>query len=247
MRLISSETVVRNILSLLGDDSDRKYVRVLRILKTCLTQLQLTVIPVKIKTEKFVISDNLTIDLPGTVSRVLKVGVHNGGVRLLILSEMDVVREDLTPGCTCGASTTPTTLDNLDITDYCCACTFHNCGLGERYGRWHNPDYGFYKYDQDNNRLVFASGWLNAGQVVYVEYQADASEDSLDLIPIDAEMMLQSRVLENYFRPMNPGLAAQYHQNFEIEIREYKRKHLEKSHDEIIRAVSRGYKSSPRV
>jgi hypothetical protein len=205
---------------MMGDEQAERYVTVARSLNHVAEELHLLAIPY-FQSEKFLISDNLTVALPKSVIRVLKVAVLDSHARLWLLGQDKNLRrvkanEDAAP-VTCP----PTEAGTATSDD---AVVFHNVitggSLGEQYGLVERAfTSGSWRHDPLTNILEFGSGlFVTAGNGILVEYKTDFGEDKHRLIPKEWFHAIYYRVLQMLTAAKQPG-ASQV--NFQQFVREY--------------------------
>lgn len=233
MKFETFDTVITDILSHINDEGQKNYVRMARQLKRTIQNLNLLILPTGVRTNKFVVEDNLTIPLPSDVLSVHKVGAIGADGKINIFWNGEVLNNDLLTGtCSCGS-----TQDTVSVDTSCPACCFHNFWWNQHYGEL----YGFYTQKSDatwqlddyNQRIILKG--VEVGDTVFVEYKT--SNDELVLIPRDAFHLIQAKTLSDFYRSTNPGLSQMYDLEANRHLEYYKRHHSNWSYDQFYIAM----------
>lgn len=241
MKFLTFDSVARQLCAQMGDPTGKKLLIVSRTLKSVLDQLDLHVFP-HVKSGRFTVQSNLTIDLPSDVAKVLKVGtlLSDGTLRILGLEE-NLIAPIEESACECAA--VDNSADTSTVTT-CPACTFHGCWFpngqfGELYG-YRTPQFinGKWRPDYGNNRVILSSGTdVEAGSTLIMEYKPDTDADNRMIqIPKDAYTMLMYRVFQLIDSYGNPGKAQTYARMFKIEYDTFKQSNSHLSVEDIISA-----------
>ena len=208
----SFDNIVREICSTMGDADNTGYARVARVLKTVLNQLNFHVLTTGVKSQKFTLGSNMTIDLPNEAELVTKVGVPNAEKGIIPLRRRKN-RADAHEDCPCDApAETPVTFFN-----YCYTGEPYTWDL---YGIYQDFHPGSWWHDIEAARVEI--GGLEVNDKVVVEYKLVSGGDNI-VVPEAATLMVVNRTLEQLTRYKDPRLAEVYRQQFLIEYNEYKR------------------------
>ncbi len=118
----------------------------------------------------------------------------------------------------------------------------------EFYGYKDSRVFGYWQYDEDNNRMLFESGGcVEPGDSVVVKCRMLTNDSEARLIPVEAYNMMRARVFQWHFSSKNVRKSIEYKKEFKAEISQYKRNKLaEYSIDDYINAFTRGWSSAPR-
>ena len=265
MQYSSLDTIVREICAIKGDPAATDYIRVARVVRRVVQQLNIHLMP-NVESKFYTIGDNLTISLSGDQEDVTKVGivinkclVNLNYASELIHPDLTAVQEDTTSSCTCNniADLTNNQTEAVEpiATNHCSRCTFHNYyyhsngSYGEYYGyKSDRKDLGSSKYDVANNDIIFNSGaYIKAGSKVLVETKPVMSNSKLDLIPDIYFMTIFQRTMQIINQGDGQIYAASMAKNEFIAENDMVKRHYETyTLDDIINAFRSEYTPTPK-
>ena len=266
--LMSLDSAIRDICAYLGDDlSERYYIKVARVLKHVMYQLNIHVTPT-VKSVPLAVTANFTAQLPDDVDVITKVGVccSNGSLKLLGRNDALTLKAEEQFFQCCSCNTEPIDCHCQEMEHKCDSCTFHNLtdnlgddfsfgigsgAIGYQYLYGYTPqqftDTGYYRHDVESGTLVLSGGCqVKDGSMIICEYSASLSIQGYQLIPRKMYLTLQHRVAQQIKMNNSPSAA-----NLELDLfrREYdmlKRTYHTYTLEDFIAALRGGYKSSPK-
>lgn len=256
MRFVPLDTVVRNILSLMGDVDGTRYVQVMRACLIAAEELNLTGIPFY-ETVQEQISDNYTIALPKDVIKVLRVGTLDNSGKLSMFGEDKGIRrmernkalED--PACDTAPDTS--NLVKSSFSNETPSVLFYNFNfkgqyLGEYYGvknRQHTN--GTYRFNQTMSSLEFGTGGdVFPGQTVLVEYKRSLGDDAHRLVPLEWQTAMYYRVLQFINAGSDPSSSMVNYRQFVTEFRNVKRQAIRMNAKDLIAAIEEHRQGGPK-
>lgn len=263
MRYITIERLARNILSSNGDLSNDGLSRMLYTLKPIVDALSDYISP-NIRSEIFILEDNLTITLPDHVVAPIKVGkiidgrIYHFGLDPRIrdlnnipISPYTVVNEEGTCACSPISEAPPANQyvnSNSDLPENLPdSYIFHNYenhgSRGEVYGlKQKQFRLGTYRYDSKMRRFEFGSGAsIYKGSEILIEYIMDDDKERYRMIPADAYNLVRHKAMQMYAESDgNLGMARHHRVEYEKELDIYENRHDMTSPIDIVGALVYG-------
>lgn len=232
---------VRDVLSSIGDEEAKGYVRMLRIAISVAKELNMFVIP-NIRTVKLEVLQNLVVQMPDDTIEPILVGKDVGNGYLIALGKSTQLRRgEENPQCVDVDDVIEIVNPDDSITAY------YHTGLGERYGRHDTRFYGKYNYDSQYNRLLIESEGRSVavGDRLTITYKS--VNDDFKVIPEDAIPMIRYKCLQMFFEAADPGKAMYMFNQFKVSLNEFRRNRIDRfNYEELLDSITSNWNSAPR-
>jgi len=251
-RMISLDRFVRDVLSSIGDDQADGYIRMLRIALRVIPEFK-EYIDVRIKSDIYEVESSMTVTMPEDCIEPLFAGRYHKKTNALGATDEYVwpfakkERGDMQSRLSfiersrLDARVIPDT-ENF-VPDSHLDIYLYNFGggsnqhhfkwpsyyFGENYDLTESTVYGFWSYDEYENRLVLdRSSAINPGDYVAVQFQS-SHQDYSAVIPEHAYSMYRARCLQVHNEGIgNLNMARHFRLELKAEISMFKRKKLDK-------------------
>lgn len=253
MKTITLDRIVRNACANVGDiDASRAYAPMMRFAVMATTDLGFNVFP-RIKTAMAQVDENLSIAVPKDCLRPITAfkRVSNHCVYPLTETKHPAFRpDDMIPpkpwACPVEAETSDTVCYDLpNINNESWTFWYQNWYYGEDYGYSESRFFGIWGWEPESGKMFFEDNWcIHPGDQVVFTYETDVEECLV--VPQDAEMMVFHFVLHIYFSSTQPQKSTLQLNYFKIHKRNYDNRQRPFNRQDILDALSRGYKSAPR-
>ena len=243
----------------LGDPDHKSYMRVYRLAAQAIKELKINLLPTY-ESDVLKVKDNLTVTLPTratapiSVDKYVRVGDVDCVYPLRISKDashnvLEIVQK---PANAWACPQVPESVDTSQLSqqyDYYTAsgrltAYYLPHYYGEYFAYSESRFYGEYYWGKDNPSIIVfgPNGCVSKGDNVIVRYSV--SDPALNIIPIDMNPIIRTRVLQWYWEASNPSKGAYYKREFQGEIAQKQRNEQRFSYDELIDAHVRGYSSN---
>lgn len=253
MRTITLDRIVRSACVNVGDiDASRAYAPMMRFAVMASNDLQLNVFP-RIKTAIAMVDENLSVAAPQNCLRPVTVfkRVSDSCVYPLTESKHPGFRpDDMIPANPWACPTEPESTSEVcyDLPNYNLESWrfwYQNWYYGEDYGHSETRFFGIWGWEPESGRIFFEDNWcVHPGDQVVFTYETDI--DECLVVPSDAEMVTFHYTLHLYFASTIPQKSALHFNQFLRHKRNYDNRKKPFVRQDVLDALSRGYKSAPR-
>ena len=203
------------------------FLKLLRLTTSVMQELNLWVIP-NLYTQRFVIQDNGTVDMPeDCIQPVIGFVVKKCGTEEFLFP-LGKVDDRFARNITCSEfpeEPSVTDCNQVSLVNYygrdqaCWAWGAYS----ERYGKRESRFFGLYSFDSVENRVHFRNGPA-PGYTVVLTFKS--SNDDYKRLPVDAAPMVRHRVLQRYYIPTDKGAASMHRNEFRVSLKMFKKGRL---------------------
>jgi len=260
LRFTTLDTVVRDVCSMMGDAEFKEYVRVARLGRHVLQELNLLAIP-SYRSDWYTIGSSFTVALPSDCIQPTKVGTLDNNGRINLFGTEDRLRIQLdneldnpvscdNPDLDHGSTTSTTTINASTAGSGVWFSNVNSRGeyIGELYGLRQRPfTNGVYRYDKERNLIEFGVGSaIYEGQQVIIEYKAALGEDQYKLIPVEWSTAIMYRTLQHLDAFKRANVSQVHFRQFLREWATIKRQAQAKPIKEWVAAIEQARYGSPK-